>query len=143
MAMTLVGFGTSLWLIRALMFFLGISISHVFSPTQAAAFATISQASTARASTLFNTARQVGSALGVALLTTVMSAVGVTHLVHGHRAPNLAAFHWAFATAALIALVAARVALTINDADAAPTMTKRPGKKAQARQAATELAAAG
>jgi EmrB/QacA subfamily drug resistance transporter len=141
LVLTLVGFSTSLWLVRVLMFFLGISIAHVFSPTQAAAFATISPAATARASTLFNTARQVGSALGVAVLTTVMSAVGVTHLVHGHVQANLAAFHWAFVTAAVIALIAASFALTVKDADAAPTMIRRPSKKALQRQADAELAA--
>ena len=123
------------------MFFLGISIAHVFTPTQAAAFATISQASTGRASTLFNTARQLGSAVGVAILTTVISAVGVVHQVHGHSQPNLAAFHWAFAVAAGLALIAARFALTIVDADAAPTMVKRPRKAERERLAEAELAA--
>jgi EmrB/QacA subfamily drug resistance transporter len=125
---TLVGFSTSLWLVRSLMFALGLAISQVFVPSQAAAFATISPASMGRASTLFNSARQLGSALGVAVLTTVISAVGVLHQVNGHTAPNLAAFHWAFATAALFALGAAWFALQINDADAAATMKKRPAK---------------
>jgi EmrB/QacA subfamily drug resistance transporter len=125
---SLVGFTTSLWVIRLLMFALGLGISQVFVPSQAAAFATISPAAMGRASTLFNSARQIGSALGVAVLTTVISAVGVLHQVHGHTAPNLAAFHWAFATAAAFALLAAWFALQINDADAASTMKKRPAK---------------
>jgi EmrB/QacA subfamily drug resistance transporter len=140
--MTLVGFSTSLWVPRTLMFFLGVSIAHVFTPVQAAAFATISNASTGRGSTLFNTARQLGSALGVAILTTVISAVGVVHSVRGHSQPNLAAFHWAFVVAAVLALVAARFALTIVDEDAAPTMVKRPRKADQERRAEAELAAA-
>jgi EmrB/QacA subfamily drug resistance transporter len=130
----LVGFSTSLWVIRALMFALGLSISHVFVPSQAAAFATIKPSGMGRASTLFNSARQVGSALGVALLTTVISAVGVSHAVDGHQAANLAAFHWAFLTAALIALLAASFAFTIDDADAASTMKKRPAKVDANRQ---------
>jgi EmrB/QacA subfamily drug resistance transporter len=125
-ALTLVGFDTNLWVIRTLMFALGLSIAHVFVPSQAAAFATISPAATGRASTLFNTARQVGSAVGVAILTTVIATVGVTHHVDGHTAPNLAAFHWAFGVAALTALAAAVVAWRINDADAASTMKPRP-----------------
>jgi MFS family permease len=123
-----VGFDTNLWIIRTLMFALGLAISHVFVPSQAAAFATISGAATGRASTLFNTARQLGSAAGIAILTTVIAAVGVVHQVGGHPAPNLAAFHWAFGVAAIIALVAAAVAWQINDADAAPTMKPRSGK---------------
>jgi EmrB/QacA subfamily drug resistance transporter len=135
-ALTLVGFDTNLWVIRTLMFALGLSISHVFVPSQAAAFATISPAATGRASTLFNTARQVGSAVGVAILTTVIAAVGVTHQVDGHTAPNLAAFHWAFGVAALTALAAAAVAWQINDADAAPTMKPRPSKHAEEHELA-------
>ncbi|HVY10706.1 MAG TPA: MDR family MFS transporter [Mycobacteriales bacterium] len=140
LAMTLVGFSTSLWVPRVLMFLLGLSIAHVFTPTQAAAFATISLPSTGRASTLFNTSRQLGSAVGVAILTTVISAVGVAHQFHGRSQANLAAFHWAFVVAAGLALVAARFALTVVDADAAPTMVKRPSKRAIARQASAELA---
>lgn len=143
LSLTAVGFTTSLWLVRFLMFLLGIAISHVFTPTQAAAFATISQAETGRASTLFNTGRQVGSALGVAILTTVMSAVGITHLVHGQVQANLAAFHAAFVVAAALAVSAAVFAFfTIDDADAAPTMVRRPSKKVQQHQAEAELAAA-
>lgn len=123
--LTLVGFSTNLWLVRLIMFALGVAIAHVFVPSQAAAFASISPASTGRASTLFNTARQVGGALGVAVLTTVISAVGVVHAVSGHITPNLAAFHWAFATAAAIAVVAVWFALQIDDRDAASTMKPR------------------
>jgi EmrB/QacA subfamily drug resistance transporter len=130
--LSLVGFSTSLWVIRALMFTLGLAMSQVFAPAQVAAFATISPAEMGRASTLFNTARQVGSALGVAVLTTVISAVGVEHVVHHHPAANLAAFHWAFAAAALIALFGAWVCLGINDADAAPTMKPRKAPQASA-----------
>jgi EmrB/QacA subfamily drug resistance transporter len=125
--LTLVGFRTNLWVVRLIMFALGVAIAHVFVPSQAAAFATISPASTGRASTMFNTARQVGGALGVALLTTVISAVGISHTVGRHIVvPNLAAFHWAFATAAVIALVAVGFALQIDDRDAASTMKPRP-----------------
>jgi MFS family permease len=135
----LVGFGTSLWVIRVLMFALGLAMAHVFAPAQAAAFATISPAAMGRASTLFNTARQVGSALGVAILTTVISAVGIEHVVHGHAAANLAAFHWAFAAAAAMALVAAWVCLGVVDSDAAATM--KPRKTEPAVVPGEELAA--
>jgi sugar phosphate permease len=111
-----------------------VAIAHVFVPSQAAAFATISQAATGRASTLFNTARQVGSAAGIAVVTTVISAVGVLHQVHGRPAPNLAAFHWAFWTASAIAMLAAGVAWTIDDRDAAPTMKPKPGKGSPVRE---------
>jgi EmrB/QacA subfamily drug resistance transporter len=127
--LTQVGFTTNLWLVRLAMFALGVAIAHVFIPAQAAAFATISPASTGRASTMFNTSRQVGGALGIALLTTVISAVGVSHVVKGGIVvPNLAAFHWGFAAAAVIALIAVWFALQIDDRDAASTMKPRPAE---------------
>src|SRR5712672_791520 len=58
---------SSLWWPRLLMFTMGLSMGQVFVPTQAAAFATISAEATGKASTMFNAARQVGGAIGVAL----------------------------------------------------------------------------
>ncbi|HEU5034103.1 MAG TPA: MDR family MFS transporter [Mycobacteriales bacterium] len=122
-----VPFTASLWEMRGLMLALGLCMSQVFVPAQAAAFATISGASTGRASTMFNAGRQLSGAVGVAVLSTVISAVGVIHLVHGHPAPNARAYHLAFLTAAAVALFSAFLALRINDADAAPSM-RRPDR---------------
>ncbi len=124
-SLSLVGLGTSLWLPRALMFVLGLAMSGVFIPSQAASFATISAADTGRASTLFNAQRQLGGAVGVALLTTVMAALGPFHRVAGHLAPNLSAYYASFWAASAVALVAAVVALTVSDAEAAPTIVRR------------------
>ena len=133
--MSLIGFGTDLWWMRLLMFTMGISMAQVFISSQAASFATISRADTGHASSLFNSERQLGGAVGVALLTTVLALIGTTHVVGGHLAANLWAYHAAFLAAAGIALVGALVALTISDADAAETMV-RPGQaKANARLA--------
>ena len=129
--MSLVGAQTSLWWMRLLMLCLGIAMAQVFVPAQAAAFATISPEATGRASTMFNVGRQLGSAIGVAVFTTVIVAVGATKVVAGQVTPNLAAYHAAFAVAAGLALVGAVVALTIHDADAASTMVRRGGGRAE------------
>jgi EmrB/QacA subfamily drug resistance transporter len=123
--MSLVGFETSLWWARLLMFTLGLGISQIFIPAQAASFATISPEKTGRASTLFNTARQLGGAVGVAILTTVIAAVGPLRLTAHGLVPNLSAYHIAFLSAAGIALMAAIPALTVKDSDAASTMVRR------------------
>ncbi len=68
---------TNLWLIRGLMFVLGWMMAQVMVPNQAASFAMISADSMGRASTFFNTMRQVGSATGVAILSTVLIGVGL------------------------------------------------------------------
>jgi EmrB/QacA subfamily drug resistance transporter len=129
--MSLVGSQTSLWWMRLLMFFLGVAMGQVFVPAQAAAFATISAEATGRASTMFNVARQLGSAIGVAVLTTAVVAVGAMKIVAGRAAPDLAAYHVAFLVAAGVAAVGAAVALTIHDSDAVSTMTGRGGRNAR------------
>src|SRR3954447_15699206 len=114
-AMALVPFTANLWLMRMLMVALGLGQAHVFTPAQAAAFATISPASTGRASGMFNAGRQLGGAIGVALLSTVLSAVGAVHRVGGVPRPNASAYHWAFATAALVALAASVLTRGVDD----------------------------
>jgi MFS family permease len=116
---------TSLWWARLLMFTMGLSMAQVFVPTQAAAFATISPAATGRASTLFNALRQVGGAVGVALLTTAIVLIGATHVVAGHQVANLNAYRIAFLVAAAFCLAGMASALSIHDADAAATIPSR------------------
>jgi hypothetical protein len=107
------------------MFFLGLAVAQIFVPSQAAAFAKISPAATGRASTMFNTGRQVGSAVGVAILSTVLIGIGTTHAAAGVVHPNLRAYHFAFAAAAVFALAATGLSLSIHDNDAAETMVLR------------------
>jgi MFS family permease len=118
---------TSLWWARLLMLTLGLSMAQVFVPTQAAAFATITPAATGRASTMFNAVRQLGGAIGVAVLTTVIVLVGPVHRVAGHPVANLTAYRAAFLVAAAICLCAVAFSLSIRDADAASTLPGRKG----------------
>ena len=129
--LALLGPGTSLWWARLLMLALGLSMAQVFIPTQAAAFATITPAATGRASTMFNTVRQLGGAIGVAILTSAIVAVGPLHLVAGHLAPDLTAYRVAFLVAAAFSLLAVPCALSIKDSDAARTIPVRRGAKAK------------
>lgn len=125
----LMGLNTDLWLMRGLLFLTGAGMAYLFLPVQAAAFATISSADTGRASALFNAQRQLGAALGVAVLAAVLSAVGPTHIsATGNITPNLAAYHAAFLAAAMLALAGASMALAVSDHAAAATM-QRPTRK--------------
>jgi EmrB/QacA subfamily drug resistance transporter len=124
--MSTIGPTTSLWMVRLLMLALGFSVSAIFIPTQAAAFTEIQPDRMGRASTLFNAQRQLGSAIGVAALTTVIAAVGPTHRVGGATVAHLAAYRVGFFVAAAIMLGAALSALRVSDAAAAPTMVARP-----------------
>jgi EmrB/QacA subfamily drug resistance transporter len=114
----LVGVSGSLWQIRALMFGVGFGMAYVFLPNQAASLATISRADTGRATTFTNIQRQVGAALGVAVLSSVLVAVGLA----GAGAADPAAYRIAFFVAAGFALVASVLALRVPDAEAAETM---------------------
>jgi EmrB/QacA subfamily drug resistance transporter len=132
----LLGPDSSLWYARALMFSLGFAMAQVFVPAQTAAFATISPAATGRASTMFNAFRQLGGAVGVAVLTTTVVLAG------GHRTTStadLTPFRAAFLVAAGLALLAIGAALHIRDADADGT---RPGR-AVPRGAEADAAAGG
>ena len=91
---------TNLWLIRGIMFLLGWMMAQVIVPNQAASFAMITPESMGRASTFFNTMRQVGSATGVAVLSTVLIGVGSAQASGGPVSPDITAYHLAFLTAA-------------------------------------------
>ena len=113
----LVGPGTSLWWIRAVMFLAGMANSGLILSTQASMFTNVSRADTAHASAIYNTERQVAIALGVAVLTTIVAGVGT---------PVLTAYHAAFGADAALALLGALAALTlIRTADARVTMRPR------------------
>jgi EmrB/QacA subfamily drug resistance transporter len=135
--LALLGPTTSLWWARLLMLTLGLSMAQVFVPVQAAAFATITPAATGRASTMFNTIRQLGGAIGVAVLTTAIVLVHPVHVVAGHLGPNLTAYRVAFLVAGAICLLGLTAALRINDADAARTIPAR--RKSRSERAAEQV----
>jgi EmrB/QacA subfamily drug resistance transporter len=129
LALTQLTVTTNLWLIRGLMFVLGWMMAQVMVPNQAASMAMITPDSLGRASTFFNTARQVGSATGVAILSTVLIGVGSANASGGTVAPDMTAYHLAFLTSAVFALVGVMFSLSIHDSDAAETIV-RPKKRA-------------
>lgn len=127
----------------AILFFTGVSLAFNMIPMQAAAFARTAPADSAAASTLFSTQRQLGSALGIALLSTVIAGVGAFTTSPGAApVPNLDAYRAAFWTAAAIALVGAVAALTVRDKDAESTMRKAEPVAAPSATAAAEAATA-
>jgi EmrB/QacA subfamily drug resistance transporter len=125
--------GTSLWLVRLIMFGLGAGVACVFIPAQAASMATISKAQTGQASPLFNAGKQLGGAIGVALLASVLAAAGPSGAAAGPVVVNLTAFHAGFLAAAAVAGASVAVAFGIRDADAAATMAPGPGPRRRQR----------
>ena len=122
-----VGAGTSIWLVRGVIFLLGCSVPNMMLPLQTAAFANVSQRATAAASSVFSAARQVAGAGAVAVLSTVLASVGTARSGDPSAAvPDLDAYHAAMWSAALIAALAAIAALALRDSDAASTMRAAP-----------------
>ena len=124
--LALVGLDSGPWIMRALMFVLGAGMAYVFLPNQAASLATISRSDTGRATTIANVQRQVGAAVGVAALGSVLAAVGAI----GRDATSFTAYRVAFLVAAGLALVGAVSALRVPDDEAAETM-QVPAKGSQ------------
>ena len=131
-----VGAETNLWVVRVLMFVIGAGMACIFLPNQAASMATISRAQTGGASMLFSVQRQLGAAIGVALLSTVLSMMGPFRVTgDGTRVPNLDAYHAAFFVAAGLALLGALMATFVPDEDAAATMRRGSGRRQVAEPA--------
>jgi Major Facilitator Superfamily len=135
--MAQVGTGTNLWLVRLVMLGLGVGTSFVFIPAQAFSMAAVSKARIGRASSIFSAGKQLGGAVGVALLSTVLAAVGPDRRTGGHTTVDLSAFHAGFLAAAAVAAVAVTVALTINDADAGAAMAGVPRGSTAKRTSST------
>jgi EmrB/QacA subfamily drug resistance transporter len=121
-----VGISANAWEIRGLMFMLGTGMAFIFLPNQAASLATITREQTGRATTFMSVQRQLGAALGVAILSSILAGFGTTQTnAAGVDSPHLVAYQFAFFTAAAIALVGAAFATRVPDEDAAATMRPR------------------
>ena len=135
LGLTQVGLTTNLWLIRVLMFVLGWMMAQVMVPNQAASFAMITPDSMGRASTFFNTMRQVGSAVGVAVLSTVLIGVGSASGSGATAEPDLervprarSSLPWGSPWPRAVC------SLTIHDVDAAETIVRRGRAARTARE---------
>ncbi len=113
---------TPLWIIGVGSFLRGVPMGMVFVSIQTAVYASISNADTGRATSVFNTQRQFAFASGVALAATVIAlrldASG------GPSAPDaeaLNAYRWAFIAMAAVMAPAAIASYFIHDEDAAAT----------------------
>jgi EmrB/QacA subfamily drug resistance transporter len=130
----LVGLNTNVWWIAAIMFVRGIAMAFTFIPLQAATFSTIAPPSMGRASSIFNTNRQVGSSFGVAIFATVLTTRITSHINSAVAAAAPAArqaaarhgtlmgFHDAFFAAVIVGVVGVLAAFLIRDEDAAASM---------------------
>jgi EmrB/QacA subfamily drug resistance transporter len=128
---------TSLWWVRAIMFGRGLFFAFAIIPLQAASFATVRPEDTGRASALFSAIRQIGAAVGVATLATLLASrtkalVNAAQQIPGDAGQavenaRVTGFHDAFFAASTLALVGMAFALLIRDKDAESTMQPTGG----------------
>lgn len=135
-ALGLTDASTSLWWIRILMFVLGMGMAGIFLPNQAASMTTIPKHDLSGASMLYSVQRQLGSAMGIAVVSTVLAIVGTERRnAAGAQLANIHAYQVAFFVAAGFALLAAMATIFVPDEDAAPMMRER---QAQATEPAAK-----
>lgn len=116
---------TPLWLVAFCMFIIGVAMAGIFLPNQAASMATIPKPKLSGASMLYSVQRQVSGALGVAVMSTVLSMIGIYKVSSsGGDETNLFAWQTAFMVAAGLSLVGSFFGLFIPDEDAAETMQR-------------------
>ncbi len=117
---------TPLSTIAAFSFVRGLSVGMVFVSIQTAAYATTSMADTGRATSLFNTQRQVSYAVGVALAATVIAAILPDGGDTAAAADRLGAYQGGFLAVGLIMVPAIVVSWFIDDDDVAETRGLKP-----------------
>jgi EmrB/QacA subfamily drug resistance transporter len=116
------GLDTPLWQIASGSFLRGASVGMVFVSIQTAVYTTVSAADTGRATSLFNTSRQIAYTTGVAIAASVISAN--VSAVGGDSAPaadRLSAYQWGFLAMGLIMLPAAVASWFVDDDAVAAT----------------------
>ncbi len=119
-----------------LMLLLGVGQSHTFMPTQASAFDTVAPENTGAATALYNATRQVGAAVGVAAAATVIATIGIGGTNGASQESRaLLPFQWALVGCAAFAVAGALIAaLTVRDADAAPSRGLAPNTRSTGPQ---------
>jgi EmrB/QacA subfamily drug resistance transporter len=128
------GLDTPLWMIGGASLLRGLSMGMVFVSIQTAVYATISNAETGRATSVFNTQRQFAFAGGVALAATVIATrIDSGGGENAAASDLLSAYRWAFLAMGLIMLPAAFVSFFIQDEDAAATRGLEPANASGSR----------
>ena len=132
-SMLAVDLETSRWWLRGVQLLWGMTFALSIVPLQTATFANISQAAMGQASAAFNSIRQVGGSVGVALVaTTLSSRLAHDGAVLGAPATRLAgldAFHDTWIVLGTLAIVASAVSVFIEDRLASGTFGAAVSKK--------------
>ncbi|MBJ8031223.1 MDR family MFS transporter [Bacillus cereus group sp. N21] len=117
---------TNPWMIRILLFGIGFFLGHSVGAVQFSAFNNIHPSSMGRATTIFNVQNRLGSAIGVAILASLLAAFGNKSVGEaGNESASIVAYQMALLGAAVFLFVALLFALRIRDTDAIATSKKK------------------
>ncbi|AOH52971.1 MFS transporter [Peribacillus muralis] len=114
---SLVGPTANPWFLRALLFSIGICLGHTVVAVQFSTFTNINSASMGRATTLFNVQNRIGSAIGVAILASIIGAVGTGTGANGGLEVHLASYQFALLGSAFFLVAALMFALRLRKDD--------------------------
>lgn len=131
-SMQFIGPDTSIWEVAARLVVLGLALGTFMNPLQTATFTQVPSELMGHASSLFNVSRQTATALGTAVVATVLvtlsssAMAGVNPAVPGAvAAAQLSAYHGAFLVAVVFGLVGLLLATRVRDSDAAASLDSR------------------
>lgn len=123
---------TTVWGVVARLVFLGLALGTLMNPLQTATFSQVSSALMGHASSLFNVSRQTATALGTAVVATVLVTLtnsatsGVDRADPAAvRAAQMSAYHGAFLVAVVFGVLALLLGLRIRDSDAVASLDSR------------------
>ncbi|RKT82887.1 drug resistance transporter, EmrB/QacA subfamily [Saccharopolyspora antimicrobica] len=136
------GLTTSLGYLVGLLVVQGVAMGLLMTPLQTATFAGVSGPKMGQASSLFNVSRQVATALGTAIVATVLVVLterGQSTMDPGTSLAEvqLGAYHGAFLVSAAFAVLGILLALRVRDADAAASLDRPRGRRGDREPAET------
>ncbi|MCK1986179.1 DHA2 family efflux MFS transporter permease subunit [Peribacillus simplex] len=115
---SLVGPTANPWFLRALLFSVGVCLGHTVVAIQYSTFTNINSASMGMAATLFNVQNRIGSAMGVAILASILGAVGTGKMgTDGNQLVNLSAYQFALLGSAVLLVIALLFAMRLRNDD--------------------------
>jgi EmrB/QacA subfamily drug resistance transporter len=119
---------TDLWAMRGLMFCTGCCAVTVYISMQVATFAAVDDHQLGDATSVFTVTRQLGAALGVAVVASMLGFADAPAAGASPGPALLSSFHHGFLAAEVSTLIALILSARISDADAANTrMSLDPG----------------
>lgn len=123
--LSFVNHDTNPWQVRVLLFGIGIFLGQSVGAVQFSAFNNITPPSMGRATTIFNVQNRLGSAIGVAVLASILAGFGNSSVQHNTHS-DLLPYQAALIGSAIFLLVALLFSLRISDKE---VMSKKKKKR--------------